>query len=207
MRHPIATILSILAILTISGCSLEKQKFKDEPDVKVITGAMSHGSGFYIGKNIIITAAHVTAGKKDPITVRTLTGRIYKAEVLWENTKYDIAAIRIEKPSIKIAMLDCKDPVLGDWVKAKGHPYEMEYIETNGRIAGPTRSFGPWGEVWVGDFVLGPGMSGGGIYHNGYVVGVSVGIRNAQGAFGQSLGPSGFGLAVPSSAVCKLMGR
>ena len=198
-----AFVIVLIAAL-FTGCAPQKQ-FLDQPDVKVISSNTGHGSGFVMHNGFVITAAHVVNDEGATYTVRSQTGRIYKAELLWVNKAYDIAALRIENPEFVPAKIRCSGPVINEHLTIKGHPFDLEYIESRGMVAGMPRSVSHWKSGFVMDASISPGMSGGGVYANGSVIGVAVGVRIHPVGFAG--GPSGFSLAVPSNVVCQLIGR
>lgn len=193
----------LLSVITIfSGCSIQKPEFRDGPDVKIMSDAGSHGSGFVLANGFVITAAHVVKNNKSKYTVKTESGRVYKASIMWTNTTFDVAALKIEgSKEITPAQMQCTDSPPQTKLVAHGNPYDMENITTAGYIAGPIAEVGPWKKAHIVDITIGPGMSGGGIYSSGVVVGIGVGARVDRGAM------TGFGVMVPTSVVCMLMGR
>lgn len=166
-----------------------------------------HGSGAHIGGGFIITAAHVVGAKKD-IDIKTDNGDIIKdVEVMWSNTAYDIALLRIKPPdSMESRNLSCEVPQIGDLITASGNPMEMEFVTHYGRIGSglqvvywpPFSGLVQWPISYVVDASLVPGMSGGPIFNEyGEVVGIIVGRVPAESLF----------FAVPGSVACDLLGR
>jgi len=185
-----------------------KTAFSDEAQVKVLANQDAHhGSAVYIGNGRFVTAAHVLRKENKPYRIKTTTGRIYEAEVLWANTDYDIGVLFVKDPKIKAAPIDCAESPIRLPVIARGNPYEMEVIETTGYVASkPTSMYDTsWKEAVIYDISAGPGMSGGGIFnYNNELVGITVGMRmyNTMGV----PSPSGFTIGVPSKTLCRLIG-
>jgi len=173
--------------------------------VKVLIGG-GHGSGTHIGNGYIVTAAHVTDGAKG-IKVKGDTGLIVDAELLWQNTAYDVALLRIkEVDRFSASPMSCRSPDVGEEVTAKGNPLALEFITTKGRIAGSVRQVGPWKTVVVVDLTIVQGNSGGGLFDkDGNLVGVNVGLMVSHVGLSPSLVPVTY--AVPASTVCYLMAR
>lgn len=205
-------VFLLIVLFTLSGCTNQPKlnKFLDEPDVKILvevngkTGG--HGSGVVLAGGFVLTAAHVVKVKGATFEIKTQTNRMIKAELLWINEKYDIAALKIETDQFKQANLNCASAKIGQPVALRGHPYNLEFLETSGKIIGRARKVWKWESVMVTNAVVGPGMSGGAAYSEyGEIVGFTVGLRTMQ--VGMGGGPSGFGFIVPSSVACKLIGR
>lgn len=198
-------IMAIAVLVFPVLAELDNQTQFDSADVKIVheTG---HGSGFLLANGLVITAAHVIADQEREYTVKTQSGRIYKPEILWVNEALDIAALWIDAKDISHTKLRCDTIKPGEIIEARGFPYDLEYLKTIGRLSAKARPVKRhWSSVYIMDVAVGPGMSGGGVYANGEVIGVTVGLRMAQMGYGG--GPSGFAYAVPSSEVCKLLGR
>lgn len=156
-----------------------------------------HGSGVHIGNGLILTAAHVT--EKGDVKIKDDQGNSQDGELLWQNEKYDIALIRVSDPSkLNAAELSCRQVGQGERVTAFGSPFSLDFLKFNGWIAGVERKVGPWATAYIVDITVGPGMSGGPLVdHKGRVIGIVVG----------GLVPLAMTTAVPSSIVCKMMGR
>jgi serine protease Do len=171
--------------------------------VKVVLKT-GHGSATHIGDGYFVTAAHVVSDQKD-IRIKADDSTIHTdVEVLWANTTYDIALIRVKNfdGQIKATNLSCRDPVVGETVSMSGSPMILEFVTSWGRIGSRVSSIGPWPVAYELDGTLGPGMSGGGVFDAaGNLIGVNVGVLLIYGA------PSGFSVIVPTSAFCALSAR
>jgi S1-C subfamily serine protease len=164
------------------------------------------GSGVHIGKGFIVTAAHVVKGQTE-VTIKTHVGQEAKAAVLWASSQYDVALLRTEA-SIPAADLDCRTAQVGSTVVAIGNPLGMDFISSYGKIAGEPREFADtWKSVFVTDLTVIMGNSGGGVFsEDGQLVGIVVGVLGVPGA-NESKSYLGLSTVVPSSVVCRLMGR
>ncbi len=171
-----------------------------------VTMERGQGSGVHIGRGYILTAAHVI-GKETTAKIVDDRGTTRKGEVLWVNTVYDVALVRIERTSrLSFSPLACDDIPEGTSLVARGSPLGVEFISFRGWLSGKTRSMGPWKSVVVMDISGGPGISGGPVYDaKGRVVAIFVGARLAPVGMGGSYVGISFG--VPSSAICALMAR
>lgn len=171
-----------------------------------VTMERGQGSGVHIGRGYILTAAHVI-GKETTAKIVDDRGITRKGEVLWVNTVYDVALVRIERTSrLSFSPLACGDIPEGTSLVARGSPLGVEFISFRGWLSGKTRSMGPWKSVVVMDISGGPGISGGPVYDaKNRVIAIFVGARIAPVGMGGSYVGMSFG--VPSSVICDLMAR
>src|SRR5690606_2802652 len=103
----IFAVVAFAAALTAGAYSVAPHEPKPAPAIAVakIMTKTGHGSGTNIGGGFLTTAAHVV-GKEDEVTVRLSDGREVKGEVLWANTRYDLALVRVaETPNFASANL------------------------------------------------------------------------------------------------------
>jgi serine protease Do len=198
-------VLALSVVLWIALPPSDPPKHKAGSVVKVINGP-GHGSGTHIGNGYILTAAHVIRDSDD-VEILTDTGRKTKASVLWVNKAYDVALLRDESMRAKVSPLACRAIPEGAPVTLIGNPADVEFVQVQASIAGKARPYSRWGSVVVVSGAIVPGMSGGGMFdRSGNLRGIVVGVMLAPtGMFGSSM--VGIGYAVPSSAVCALMGR
>lgn len=172
-----------------------------------LTSNLGAGSGVHIGDGYIITAAHVVVdpfspGKLLETTVTADDGSKQPATILWKNSEYDIALIRVGNHNIDAVFLDCSPVEIGDKVSAYGNPIDMDFIYTTGEVVGDERKFGFWDSAVPLSLSVGPGQSGGGVINTaGDIVGITVGTLVSP------YGAIGVGMMVPASTVCMLMGR
>ncbi|QKC99162.1 S1 family peptidase [Mesorhizobium sp. NZP2298] len=224
MRILAATLFAASALCVV-GCATGIQSNAPAAGSSVrIELPTSLGSGVYIGNGVIITAAHVVddaprcngAGFSNcdasvPPTVRLISdqGDVQTGEVLWLNKEYDIAAIRpANARRFTAAPLACRDAVVGEPLAAEGNPLGMQFITMHGYVSGTVRELQPnWKSAFITDMTTISGMSGGPVYDNaGQVIGITVGSADPNAKPGGSA-VAAWGFAVPSSAVCSLLGR
>lgn len=156
-----------------------------------------NGSGVHIGNGYILTANHVIEGATT-IAVKTDDGKSLTPEVMWVNKAYDIALLRVDPDGISSRALRCTDPLRGDSVWSLGNPLGLKFVAFYGHVAGRARPLGDWALVLPLDLTIAPGNSGGPLIDTaGRVVGIVVATMRGVP----------IGAAVPSSAVCRLMGR
>jgi serine protease Do len=222
MRHRALNIMLTLALAVVAvgfisfltyseiseaGTGRIQDPLPVDPAFVKINTDTGHGSGTHIGNGYILTAAHVVTDRKE-ISVRSQTGRVRPGTVLWANAAYDIALLVMEKPSdMGVADIDCREPVIGESITAKGNPLHLEYITTWGHVARAVQKQSMWQEAFVADIAIDAGMSGGAVLDMaGSLVGVAVGGAGTFNMMGQ-FNPHGFAFIVPASTVCFLMGR
>ena len=167
-----------------------------------VADPLGHGSGVHIGNGYVLTAAHVV-GKNKTMTVTDSERREMAGEVLWANTEYDVALIRLPDASyVATAPLSCAANFPHQRVTVYGNPQDLDFVFTSGDVNGPARKWAIWRELVPVDISIIPGQSGGAaIDDNGNVVGIAVGVMIWQ------YGLTGQGFIVPGSVVCQLMGR
>lgn len=209
MKTTLATLA--LVALSIVGFFVWQSKAATspvgEPTVKIVL-ENGHGSGVYIGNNLILTAAHVVTGAKDgKVKIKTEGGNILPGVVLWTSKERDIALVRTTGTlGLRAARLSCTTPQIGDIINARGSPGPIEFFTAWGRVSGTIRSFGPWFEAVTTDMTVVMGMSGGPVFNTrGEVVGLAVGVLSTPMGFGVSL--TGVGFVVPGSTICPLLAR
>lgn len=205
MRNHIAALVVILVALVVGAGAMRAPAVFPNSAVKVEM-AGGHGSGVYIGRNLIVTATHVIRTEKS-VKIKTELGEILTGEVLWANQKYDVALIRTPTPqNVHASHLSCTVPASGDDVMLRGNPTIVEFVTAWGKIAGTVREMLPWASVVPTNAAIIPGMSGGPVFDKaGNVVGISVGVLTVPTGLSVSL--VGMGAIVPGKTICELMGR
>lgn len=169
-----------------------------------ISSPTGHGSGVHIGDGYIITAAHVV-DDADSFSVKTRSGSESKATIILSDSGADVALLRDDEiaGTVPAARLSCRTASVGEHVRSIGNPGEFEFISTYGRISGAPREFPPnWRSAFVVDLTVHTGASGGPVFDNSNeIVGILVGGVTINSA------TIGYSFVVPSSEVCRLMGR
>jgi len=196
-----ATILGVFAV----GCAANVDNTKTGsvsagPSVRIEV-ANGLGSGVAIGNGLVLTAAHVVTTQAD-VKVVLDTGSTIDGHVLWVNTEYDLALVRIAKGRVQAAHLDCRAPKVGEAVSADGNPMGLKFVRIDGTVASAAYEYGPkWKSAYVINMHTIGGMSGGALFDGrGEVIGTVVGTLakpdEQEGVFG-----------VPSTVACAMMGR
>jgi uncharacterized membrane protein required for colicin V production len=101
-------------------------------------GVGVEGSGWFAGRNLVVTAAHVVAGEGAHETLVRIPGDQLPsrpADVVVLDVHNDIAVLRV--PGISLRPLQLADPRSGAPVAILGYPLDGELTATPGRI-GPT---------------------------------------------------------------------
>ena len=99
-------------------------------------GVGVEGTGWFAGRNLVVTAAHVVAGEDRDTTVR-IPGQLFSipADVVVLDVHNDIAVLRV--PGVDETPLQLADPRPGASVAILGYPLDGGLTATPGRI-GPT---------------------------------------------------------------------
>lgn len=153
----------------------------------------SLGSGFIISKDgYIVTNGHVVENAQE-IKVTLMGGRKFDAKVIGQDSKTDLALIKItpvgDLPSAKLG--DSAKLEVGDWVVAIGNPFGLGHTVTAGIVSAKGRIIGagPYDDFIQTDASINPGNSGGPLFNLlGEVVGVNTAILG---------GAQGIGFATP----------
>lgn len=166
------------------------------------------GSGVLISTNRhVLTAAHVVDGSES-IVVKTHTGRLHAAELLFSEPGADIALIQIAESTEDLphALLgDSDELAIGQDVFVIGAPYGLESSYSLGNISG----FREFNQLYDGtilvefiqtDAAINSGNSGGPMFNsNGEVIGISSRILTESGGF------QGLGFVVTVNAAKQLL--
>ena len=165
----------------------------------------SLGSGFIIDEGgMALTNHHVIKGAQE-IEVRLLDDRRFKARVVGEDPKTDVALLQIEseKPLPFLELGDSESLRVGEWVVAIGNPLGLTSTVTAGIASATGRRHVPLdGEMVYQDFIqtdasINPGNSGGPLLDT---EGRVIGINTAVSAEGQ-----GIGFAIPINMVNQIL--
>lgn len=199
------TAFILIAIALLMGVDKADVPPERVSSVVKVELSQSHGSGVHIGSGFILTAAHVVKDAKEA-DIKTDDGKSVKGEVLWSNTTYDVALIRVEGFSGASSALVCREPVTGEAITAQGNPMAVEFVQFWGRVAGKARTLGPWKNSIIMDISGGPGISGGPVFdEGGNVVAIFVGVALAPVGFGASF--IGMSVGIPGTTICSLLAR
>lgn len=157
----------------------------------------SHGAGFLVGKNLVLTAYHVVSNTPE-IIVKTLDGDFFSVEAVVGNPAIDVALVKIKNdinmPPLKLG--DSSKLEEGDIVMAIGHPFGLGWTLSIGVISAfREEGKGLRGAAIQIDASTNPGNSGGPLLNlEGEAIGVIVAKR-----------PEGISLAVPINFVKELL--
>ena len=162
------------------------------------------GTGFHVGNGRIVTAAHVVKGY-DVVTIKTYDGRVATAKVVAFDEAQDLAVL-VTILHMMQAEMDCRPASVGDAIMAIGNPMGQEFVSAFGRIAGAPRELHAR-SVYVTDMTTVMGMSGGPVFRDGKVIGVTSAVMLAPLKNGESYVPTiiSFGFVVPSAGACKML--
>lgn len=162
------------------------------------SGVIIHNSG------LALTNHHVIANATD-IEVRLLDDRRFKAKIVGDDPKTDVALLKIISP-VKLPALPMGDSEklrVGEWVVAIGNPLGLTSTVTAGIASAVGRKDVPLGgELRYKDFIqtdasINPGNSGGPLVNTkGQIIGINTAINaDAQG----------IGFAIPINMVKKIL--
>lgn len=164
----------------------------------------SQGSGFIIDRDgSILTNQHLVGGAKK-IVVRLSNGKDLEAKVIGQDSRTDIAVIKIKTgESLTTAPLGDSDRLeVGEWVMAIGNPFGLDNSVTSGIVSAKGRFIGagPYDDFIQTDTSVNPGNSGGPLVNmRGEVVGINTAIVSNTGA------NVGIGFALPINLVKGLL--
>ena len=163
----------------------------------------SLGSGFIVSDDgYILTNNHVVE-KADEITVVMLDKEEFRAEVVGNDPKTDIALIKIkaDKKLPYVQLGDSGSLEIGEWVVAIGNPFGLGHTVTAGIVSAKGRVIGsgPYDDFIQTDASINPGNSGGPLFNlKGAVVGINTAIIQ---------GGQGIGFATPIDLAKAVLGQ
>src|SRR3990170_2933952 len=177
-------------------------KFFNEPRGGKELKRQSLGSGFIINKEgFILTNYHVVEHATEIIVTLSEDKKEYKAKVVGQDQKLDIALIRIKPDdSMPVAVIgDSEGLQIGEWVLAIGNPFGLGGTVTAGIVSQKGRIIGagPYDNFIQTDASINPGNSGGPLFN---MKGEVVGLNTAIIAGGQ-----GIGFATPINMVKEIL--
>lgn len=174
------SVVHITSMVQKQNSSFQESFLKDPTHV---------GTGFYIGKNLIVTNAHVVQNEKNPkdspyILVTTSKGQEYKADILGIDAQSDIALLKIptHHALLPLSWGDSDGLVEGQTVIAIGSSLGLDGSVTQGIVSHKKRSIDSIEEVsshtidqWIQtDTAVNPGNSGGPLVNTqGEVIGIN----------------------------------
>jgi serine protease Do len=161
----------------------------------------SSGSGFVIDeRGLIVTNAHVVEDA-DSVQARLSDGRRFNAKVIGQDTRVDLALLKIDGATglTALPLADSNRLRVGEFVLAFGHPFGLDQSVSFGivsRKGAPLTVAAPGFDFIQTDAAINPGNSGGPLVNMaGAVVGVnSMAARNGS-----------IGFAIPANLVKMLV--
>ncbi len=171
------------------------------------------GSGVIIDPaGYILTNQHVI-DEADKITVTLPDGREFKGAVKGQDSRSDLAIVKINAHNLPVAALGESDNLrIGQWVVAIGNPFGFalqnpEPTVTAGVIGALHRSLGrmlsrdrDYSDLIQTDAAINPGNSGGPLVNlKGEVVGINVAIFSTSGGY------EGVGFAIPINSAKRII--
>ena len=176
--------------------------FEDRVPREYRQGAL--GSGFIIDREgFILTNNHVVE-KTTELKVRLADNSEYKAVIVGQDPKTDLALIRIkaDRPLTPLPFGDSEALEVGDWVVAIGNPFGLGNTVTSGIVSAKYRQIGSgaYDNFIQTDASINPGNSGGPLLN---MAGEVIGINSA--IFSQSGGSVGIGFAIPINMAKELL--
>lgn len=166
----------------------------------------SLGSGVIVRSDgVIITNYHVIMNAQE-IKVVLSDGREFHADIVAQEPRTDLAALKMKDPPSNLPFLPLKDVdelEVGDEVLAIGNPFGLGQTVTRGIISALART-----QLGVSDFrsfiqtdaAINPGNSGGALVTmDGKLAGINTAILSKSG------GSIGIGFAIPSNLVIPLI--
>ena len=164
----------------------------------------SLGSGVIISSNgYIVTNNHVVEGADEIVITLPNDEKEYKAKIIGEDPKTDLAVIKIEATNLQVAKFgDSSNLLEGDLVFAIGNPFGVGETITQGIISALNKNnvgLNQYENFIQTDASINPGNSGGALVDSR---GALIGINSA--ILSQSGGNNGIGFAIPSNMVQKI---
>lgn len=163
------------------------------------------GSGVIVGKDLILTNAHVVEDAKE-IEVTAGDRRVLQAKVIGSDPKSDLAVLRITSDTQGLTSLEFADSSqarLGQVVLAIGNPFGVGQTVTMGIISAKGRAdlgIEAYEDFIQTDAAINPGNSGGALVDlEGKLVGVPTAILSRSGGY------MGVGFAIPSNMAKPIM--
>ncbi len=178
--------------------------FKNFGDKNQKRKVQSLGSGFIIdSQGIVVTNYHVIENAEE-ISVVLADETSFKATVLGQDKKTDIAVLKIDPGETKLSSVsfgDSDELRVGDWVLAIGNPFGLGGTVTAGIVSARGRDIGngPYDDFIQTDASINRGNSGGPLFNtDGDVIGINTAI------FSQSGGSVGIGFAISSNLAARV---
>ncbi len=192
----LSVLLAVLLAATLPANAIGFVAEEIYESVFVVYSGNSLGSGFAVGKNCIITNAHVVNNPRS-VTIKTYSGEEYKAFVVGIDSNLDIAVLGVNGADFPyLSVADNSKMNIGDDIYAVGAPKSMAYTLTKGVISAKEREIGNYKYIQI-DAAINEGNSGGPLLNEtGQVLGVNT-LKMSDS--------EGIGLAIPMVRVCEYL--
>lgn len=193
------SLMVVMAVLLATSLTAFAIGFDAEEvyeSVFVVYSGNSLGSGFAIGKDCIVTNAHVI-DNPNKVVIKTYSGNEYSAFLVGLNKEQDIAVLGVEGvefPYLKVA--DSSSLKAGTDIYAIGAPKSMSYTLTKGVISAMNREISGNKYIQI-DAAINEGNSGGPLLNDsGEVLGMNT-LKMSDS--------EGIGLAIPMETVISFL--
>ncbi len=179
-------------------------RFSDEPQEKK-KQQNSLGSGVVVRANgVVVTNHHVIDGA-DEIFVVLTDRREFKAKVIADDARLDLAVLKIESSGLPFLQLQDSDAIeVGDVAFAIGNPFGIGQTVTQGIVSAVGRASrsaaGDYEFFIQTDAAINPGNSGGALVGlDGKLFGINTSIFSPTGSY------AGIGFAIPANMVERIV--
>lgn len=171
---PKAVMVEVKAIVTQITLVIDEKGLRIEESTVTVR---ARGSGVFISPNgHVLTCDHVVNfGTPIDVIVTDFYGNSYKAEVLFAESRLDLALIKVEAdyPTSFAKIADPRKLKVGQEVIAIGNPLSLDFSVTHGIISALHRDIGVY-NMNQSDTFINPGNSGGPLFNlRGELVGIN----------------------------------
>lgn len=179
-------------------------RFSEEPKEKR-KQQNSLGSGVIVrADGVVVTNHHVISGA-DEIFVVLNDRREFKAEIIADDARLDLAVLKIESAGLPFLKLQDSDAIeVGDVAFAIGNPFGIGQTVTQGIVSAVGRASrsaaGDYEFFIQTDAAINPGNSGGALVGlDGRLLGINTSIFSPTGSY------AGIGFAIPANMVERIV--
>lgn len=153
----ISFVMGLLAVFGVAGFTSHEAS---KPDLHALSGIVeymseksplkqvSHGSGVFISKDQVLTAAHVVdfglSNEKLKLRVRLPDGDLYSVKKIDNSKNFDMAVLTLDRPyrgEHNFPKLACDNTVPGEMYRTIGSPLSVEYLDAEIRATGGRPDF------------------------------------------------------------------
>lgn len=199
LRNAMLSFTLAAAVLFASAVPARAIGYRAEDvyeSVFVIFSGRSIGSGFAVGKNCVVTNAHVISDPRS-VCVRSYSGEEYPAIIVAMDSAKDMAVLAVD--GADFPYLSFADPAsirIGEDIYAIGAPKSMAYTLTKGVISAKERVIGSRTYIQI-DAAVNAGNSGGPLLNDdGQVLGMTT-LKLSDS--------EGIGLAIPAGVILSFL--